>query len=120
VKSQRFSMGIVEARFGLALVIFMLLLLGYVTLQQLGGTGDLPPVEFRTSQLPTAIEDSRPPVAGNVETLQVLTPQGDDPMEQFRVSDRPDWGAPIFDPNKVRSFGGDPSTAAPDRKLNDQ
>lgn len=43
------NLGVTEARLGLSVLICLLLVVGYVLLQQLGGTGDVLPVEFRNN-----------------------------------------------------------------------
>jgi hypothetical protein len=117
VTTRKRSLGVAEARFGLGLVILMLLVLGYVALQRLGGTGDTPP-EIWMSAAPPSI---KPPARVEEEAdqkLQILPAQADDPTDKLHMSQRPAWAAPpvqegnaSFDLNESDSLWRSPAAA---------
>jgi hypothetical protein len=107
LKTQRIILGLAEARFGLGLVILFLLVLGYVTLQRFGGTGNSPPVEFRPIESPKVSSPATGPAPTDLEPLHLITPQSDQPLEPFRLSERPDWSARALDPSEAASYPAD-------------
>ncbi len=71
------SIGVAEARVGLTVLTCLLVALGYVVLQKLGGTGQTPQIEDRPINIvgPFAIE---PPKANKPEQPEVMKLEGPD------------------------------------------
>ncbi|MEX2315875.1 MAG: hypothetical protein WD669_01900 [Pirellulales bacterium] len=84
------SLGVSETRLGLSLLTGLLVVLGYVALQRLGGMGDAPPIEVRSGKMSG-------PAGGGIGNrsdpgdLQVLPTQEPDPNHVPRTSLRPTW-----------------------------
>jgi hypothetical protein len=88
-------MGVAEARVGLSIITCLLLVLGYVVLQQLGGTGRRPPVENRSDGATELVEITPPPEAADAEQPYVLTPEiGDGAEPAIRTTQRPERPSP--------------------------
>jgi hypothetical protein len=90
--------GVTEARVGLSIITCLLLVLGYVVLQRLGGTGQRPPVEIRSGQAAESVETDVSPTSGDVEQPFVLTPEVWQPADpSIHTTQRPQWLAPRDD-----------------------
>lgn len=94
--AQERNLGVAEARVGLSIITCLLLVLGYVVLQRLGGTGQLPPVEFRS--YPSADQVNTTPPVPDVDQPRVLKPEVWQPTQlPIQTSQRPDWLSPRED-----------------------
>lgn len=115
------NLGVTEARVGLTMITCLLLVLGYVVLQQLGGTGQRPPVEVRADQPTVPLETTELPSPGDVERPFVLQPESWDPTGlPIQTTQRPEWVMPqddvgtdsagMFDPlgASASEFGASP------------
>lgn len=94
--AQNRTLSVTEARLGLSLLTFLLVALGYVLLQRIGGAGYAPPVEVRPSYAAEHADSSDGTPAGAVtgrELPQVLTAQGTDVSDEQQpyTSRRPEW-----------------------------
>jgi hypothetical protein len=103
--------GATEATLGLSLLTVLSLVLGYVALQRLGGTGEAPPIEIRRDTpagAATGVGITRP---DDENPLRVLPAQDAESADVPRVSQRPDWNTPTmpearsdFDFNGIESL----------------
>jgi len=92
------NLGVAEARVGLSVITCLLLVLGYVILQRLGGTGQRPPVEIRPYQSTEQLDAAPRPVIGDADQPYVLTPEVWEPTElPLQTTQRPQWLAPHED-----------------------
>jgi len=92
------NLGVAEARVGLSIITCLLLVLGYVVLQQLGGTGQRPPVEIRSYQSAEQLDTAPQSVPGDAEQPYVLTPEVWEPTElPIQTTQRPQWLTPHDD-----------------------
>ncbi len=86
---------VTEARLGLSLITCLLLVLGYVVLQRLGGTGQRPPVEILTRPSLNQAEAASPSLPDESQP-HVLTPEGWEPTQlPIQTSQRPEWLTPL-------------------------
>ena len=91
--TQQRNFVVAEARFGLSLILCLLLVLGYVVLQRLGGTGDVPPIVVRTSQSAEVAETIQPPLIDTEP--RVLTAERWQPTDlPIQTPQRPEWLSP--------------------------
>ena len=80
------NLGVTEARLGLTLVICLLVVLGYLILHNLGGTGQAPTVEIRPGYVAEPAAPNAVPPRGEEEP-QVLTIESNDaPAHAVRTS----------------------------------
>jgi hypothetical protein len=86
------NLGVAEARIGLSIITCLLLVLGYVVLQRLGGTGQRPPVEIHSGQSAELPELPSPTESGDADQPHVLTPEVCGPAEPpIQTTRRPPW-----------------------------
>jgi hypothetical protein len=97
-----------EAGIGLSALAVMSVVLGYVALQKLGGTGEAPPVEIRQPVPAGQVGGALPPVDDS-KKMHVLQPQGSESQEVPHMSQRPLWEptAPTGTESGLDLNGGD-------------
>ena len=79
-----------EAGIGLSVLAVLSVVLGYIALQKLGGTGEAPPVEIRQPGPAAQIGGALPPVDDS-KKMHVLQGQGSESQDVPHVSQRPLW-----------------------------
>jgi hypothetical protein len=98
VQVQDRNLGVAEARVGLSIITCLLLVLGYVVLQRLGGTGQRPLVEIRSDQSVEQLDAAPQPASGDFEQPHVLTPEVWEPTDlPIQTTQRPQWLTPHED-----------------------
>ena len=106
------ALGVSEARYALTLLICLLLGIGYMVLNQLGGAEEVPPIEIRPRLnaakhlVPSAARSS------DEEAPQVLTIEGGE-TPVIQTSQRLRDGMPTDDSSGTRGDISSPSASAP-------
>lgn len=90
--SEERNFGVTEAGLGLTVITCLLVALGYWIVQRLGGTGETPPVEVRSSAAILNPSPGADPVVKSQQP-QVLVPEkpGSTDSEQPYTANRPQW-----------------------------
>jgi hypothetical protein len=76
MKQQR-NIGVTEAGLGLAVILCLLVAIGFFVLHTFGGTGKAPPIEIRPDFSAEAPPSAEPP--GDEQQPQVLTVESSEP-----------------------------------------
>jgi hypothetical protein len=98
--SQERNFGVTEAGLGLTVITCLLIALGYWIVQRLGGSGEAPPVEVRSSQ--TAEQTDSSPRATPNESAQPRVLVAEEPKSSDSrlpyTAHRPEWLSPQDEP----------------------
>jgi hypothetical protein len=114
VRIRTHSFGVNEARLGLSVVTVLSVVLGYVALRRLGGTGEAPPVELRNPTASQGVAGTGLSQSPKTETIRVLPPQSTDMLEVPHVSRRPTWEAPTSSDAPIEFDLNGPDSLWPD------
>jgi hypothetical protein len=87
-------LGVNEARLGLSVLTVLSLVLGFVALRRLGGTGEAPPVELRNPPVSEGVVGAGPSQPPPTESIRMLPTQSSELPDVPHVSRRPTWEAP--------------------------